>query len=76
LLLKFKQLNCPDKLIHLISRSGTLNTALAYFEQGTESSYEINDGYLYIKFPQGGIMNTYRIESLKDTLILTQRGPI
>ena len=33
------------------SRSDTLNTALAYFEQGTEGSYEINDGYLYIKFP-------------------------
>ena len=57
------------------SRSGTLNTALAYEEQGEESSFEINDGYLYTKFPQGGIMNTYRIESLKDTLILTQQGP-
>jgi len=56
-------------------RSGVLNTSLAYYEQGTESSFEINDGYLYTKLPQGGIMNTYRIESLKDTLILTQRGP-
>lgn len=56
------------------SRSGSLNTSLAYYEQGTESSYEITGGLLYIKFPQGGIMNTYRIESLKDTLILTQRG--
>jgi tetratricopeptide (TPR) repeat protein len=56
------------------SRSGTLNTSLAYYEQGTESSFECNDGYLYTKFPQGGIMNTYRVELLKDTLILTQRG--
>jgi hypothetical protein len=57
------------------SRPGTLNTSLVYDEQGTESSFETNDGNLYTKFPQGGIMNTYRIESLKDTLILTQQGP-
>lgn len=56
------------------SRPGTLNTSSAYYEQGAESAFEINDVYLYTKFPQGGIMNTYQIESLKDTLILVQRG--
>jgi tetratricopeptide (TPR) repeat protein len=52
----------PDKLMASVS----------YFEQGTEMLFEIKNNELVLKSPEGGVVNSFHIESLKDTLVLLQ----
>jgi tetratricopeptide (TPR) repeat protein len=59
---------------YTFSNAGKVNIATIYFEQGPDRLYEIDHDILSIKSSAGGLMNSYQIESLKDTLILLQQG--
>jgi len=68
----------PLKYLYIkykFSQPDRLNIATAYFENGSDRLFEINGNSLVIKSPEGGYINSYRIESLKDTLVLLQAGP-
>jgi len=52
-----------------------LNFSLAYFETGTQRSFELKAAYLQLKSPEGTVINTVKIEALdNDNLILLQPG--
>jgi len=48
------------------------NFSTAYSESGNKNEYEINDNYLIMRSPQGGLINSYQFSFSKDTLILLQ----
>lgn len=52
-----------------------LKISTVYYLNGGDLSFELNSGsYISVKLPSGSIINQFKIESLKDTLILLQRG--
>jgi len=58
---KFEQ---PDKV----------QATVSYFEFNAPMLFEINYGMLEFKSPEGGMINKFKIEAIKDTLILVQYG--
>ncbi len=67
----------PLKYVYIkykFSQPDRLNIGTAYFENGSDQLFELSGNLLTIKSAEGGYMNSYRIESLKDTLILLQAG--
>jgi tetratricopeptide (TPR) repeat protein len=51
------------------------NPSPGYFEKGNNDFFELNDNILVFKTPEGGYINSVKIERLqKDTLIIVQRG--
>jgi tetratricopeptide (TPR) repeat protein len=60
---------------YTFSSPNKVNPSSIYFQQGPDNAFEIVNNYLVIKTPQGGLMNMLYIESVKDTLILVQKGP-
>jgi hypothetical protein len=65
----------PLKYLYIkykFSQSDRLNIGTAYFENGADQLFELNGNLLTIKSAEGGYMNSYRVESLKDTLVLLQ----
>jgi tetratricopeptide (TPR) repeat protein len=61
-------------LKYTFSYPDKINLSLSYQDRGAERSFVINDEYLLIKTPEGGLMNTLKIQEIKDTLILIQGG--
>jgi tetratricopeptide (TPR) repeat protein len=55
------------------SNPSNVSASIAYFETGQQNQFELNQDVLYIKSPEGGLMNSLKVESLNDTLILIQR---
>ena len=47
----------------------------SYFEQGAENTFEVKKASVLIRSVQGGLLNSFRVELIKDTLILLQEGP-
>nr|WP_294793116.1 hypothetical protein [uncultured Mucilaginibacter sp.] len=67
----------PLKYLYIkykFSQPDHLNIGTAYFENGSDQLFELNSNVLTIKSPEGGYVNSYRIEALKDTLVLLQAG--
>ncbi|MFD0793577.1 energy transducer TonB [Mucilaginibacter litoreus] len=56
------------------SKPDRMHIATVYFEKGVENLFEIKSDKLLIKSPEGGLMNSYRITSIKDTLVLLQNA--
>lgn len=54
--------------------NGKFNVSIAYNESGKENEYTINNNYLILKSPEGGLINSYHIKAFNDTLILVQQG--
>lgn len=48
------------------------NISTSYFDLGDDNNYLINDNYLVLKSPQGGLINSFQIKAISDTLILQQ----
>lgn len=48
--------------------------SVAYYEKGAERSFEIKNGYLALKSPEGTTINTLKIEKAGDKLVLMQSG--
>ena len=51
-----------------IESSSTFHYSTAYFELGNECSYEINNSFLSLRSPEGGLIHSFRIEKTQDTL--------
>lgn len=49
-------------------------SSIAYYETGKQNQFELNQRVLNIKTAEGGLMNSFKIESFNDTLVVTQRG--
>jgi tetratricopeptide (TPR) repeat protein len=60
-------------LKYSFSYPNIVNFSTAYTETGQQNLFELNQDILSIKSPEGGLMNSLKVESLKDTLVLTQR---
>lgn len=48
--------------------------SLSFSEKGTERSFEIENGYVQLKSPEGTVVNTQKIEELSHKLVLLQAG--
>ena len=58
---------------YTFSSPHNVSATTAYFETGQQNQFELTKDVLYIKSPEGGLMNSLKVESLKDTLVLIQR---
>src|ERR1700712_481319 len=63
-------------LKYTFSNPDKINISLSYQDRGPEQTFEINDGFLLIKTPEGGLINKLKIQEVKDTLILIQGGAV
>ncbi|OKS85085.1 energy transducer TonB [Mucilaginibacter polytrichastri] len=62
-------------LKYTFSQPNKLNTSTLYYNKGDEISFDINDGFLLFKTPEGNLMNTFHIETVnKNELVLLQKG--
>jgi tetratricopeptide (TPR) repeat protein len=57
---------------YVFTQPNDLNLSVVYYEKGGANQFEINNNYLIIKSLQGGLMNTFQIEAIRDTLILQE----
>jgi hypothetical protein len=56
------------------SKPNIFNISISYHDREKDLSFLIDNGDLTIKSPEGYVINSLRIESLGDTLVLLQRG--
>jgi tetratricopeptide (TPR) repeat protein len=61
-------------LKYIFSYPNDVSASAAYFEIGQQNQFQLNGNILNIITPQGGLMNSFKAELFKDTLMLVEEG--
>jgi tetratricopeptide (TPR) repeat protein len=61
-------------LKYTFSYSNEFSASTAYYERGTTIQFDLKQNVLTILTPEGGMVNSFQIESISDTLVITQKG--